>query len=131
VELFFEILIQFLLEVGAQLGIELLAEIGIRSTSKKTGAGRPKNSLLAVFGYILLAAFCGGISMWIYPHHLIQNPTLNAASLILVPLVVGFVMGLRGKYLVRKGKLAIRLDSFSYGFLFALVFGLVRFSLVR
>lgn len=130
-ELIFEILIQFLFEIFGQFIVEILVEFGIRGVFNVTGISRIRNTLLAAIGYIILAAVCGGLSVWILPHQFIQNPALNIAVLILAPVVVGVIMGFRGKYLMKKGKLAIRLDSFSFGFLFALVFGLVRFWLAE
>ncbi len=123
----FEILFQFIFEIFGQLIFELLAEFGIRGVRHATNVEKPKNPALASFGYMILAAIAGGCSLFIFPSHIVKYPSLRIINLLLSPLVVGVFMSLRRKSLIKNGRAALRLDSFVYGFAFALVFGLVRF----
>jgi hypothetical protein len=47
---------------------------------------------------------------------------------VVSPLVVGILMAIRGGWLKRNEKEPIRIDSFFYGYLFALVFAAVRYA---
>jgi len=47
--------------------------------------------------------------------------------LLLLPTVAGLTMAWVGSIRERKGQQRIRLDSFSYGFVFALTMALIRF----
>lgn len=100
VSLFFEILLQFIVEVLGQIVVQLLVESGIKGVSNALGFETPKKAYFAVIGYILLA---------------------------FVPILAGILMSARGRFLIKKQKEPIRIDSFVYGYLFALTFTLVRF----
>lgn len=126
-EVIFEIIFEVILEFLVPTFFELLGELVVREVGKTTGWRRPNSSLLAGLGYIFLAAFGAGLSLVYFPEHFIENSDLRMLTLFVTPIAVGLVMSLRGKFLSKKGKPTIRLDSFSYGFLFALVFGLIRF----
>ena len=52
-------------------------------------------------------------------------------SLILSPLITGSVMSLIGSSVRRHGKKPTRIESFGYGFAFALGMAAVRFFFVR
>jgi hypothetical protein len=120
-EIFFGILV----EIISQTVIEVLADVGIRSAS---GQKRPHvHPLLAILGYAFLAGALAVFSLVFFPHHLIKNPDYRVAGLVISPLVVGILMAIRGGWLKRNEKEPIRIDSFFYGFLFALVFAGVRY----
>ncbi len=126
-EIIFEIAIQILIELFGQIFFEFLAEFGIRGIGHATGIQKPKSPILACFGYVLLAGIASAISLLIFPDHYIRSYEARILNLVATPVAVGFLMSLRGKLLEKKGKSPIRLDSFAYGYLFALVFGLIRF----
>jgi hypothetical protein len=105
----------------------MLAELGIRSVGNSLGIDRPKNFLMSLIGYVILAALAGFISLYIFKHQIIANDNLRILNLIVTPFIAGYLMHLKGKYLISKNKPTIRLDSFWYGYAFALVFGAVRF----
>lgn len=128
-DILLEILLQFVIEIFGQLLFEALAEMVIRIFAKAFGFERPQNNLPAGFGYVALAGVSGYISVAMFPHYFLTHPELRIANLLISPVIVGFLMGLRGRRLMKKQKESIRLDSFAYGFLFAFVFGMVRFWL--
>ena len=126
-ELIFEILLQFIIEIFGQVIFEILAELGIRSISNALGFEKPKNPFLAAFGYIILASISAGISLYFFSIHYVKRSELRLINLIISPLLVGGLMGVRGRFLVKKQKEPIRIDSFFYGYLFAITFALIRF----
>jgi hypothetical protein len=65
--------------------------------------------------------------MCIYPNPFIFRQGLRIANLIITPVVCGLLMAAVGKFKSRRGKEILRLDSFAYGFVFALSMALVRF----
>ena len=118
-EIVFELLIQII--------AELLAEFGIRGTKNALGLEKPKNPFLSTFGYLILASIGAGISLLIFPNHHLDKIEYRILNLVLTPLLIGYVMSVRGKILTQKMKDPIKLDTFAYGYLFALTFGLIRF----
>jgi hypothetical protein len=126
-EIIFEVLLGLLLEILGQGFFELLAEFGIRSLGHSIGLKKPVNPIMATVGYLILASVCGGLSLLIFPKHLIANTNLQLLNLLVTPIILGWIMSKRRNILVLKGKTPIRLDSFAYGFTFALAFGLIRF----
>ena len=78
-EIIFELLIQFLLEMFVQGAFEL----GFRGMlSIFGGFGERKdeerfNPWLAVCGYIFMGAVSGGLSVWLVPMHLLQPPAIQ------------------------------------------------------
>ena len=125
-EFIFEILIQLVGELLLQIVADMLFELGIRSVGRalKRNLASP---VLAAIGYILLGFAAGGISLLILPKHLIQVQWLKFLSLAAVPTAAGMAMSLVGRLRRRQGTELIRLDTFVYGFVFALAMTLIRF----
>lgn len=123
-----ELLLELLIEFFGQLLIELLVEFGLRIPLRKaTGSDKAWNSLLSGGLYVFVAALCAAASLQLFPNHFIKSLTLRQLNLVVAPALVGLIMGYRGKLLESKGQQALRLDSFWFGYLFALVFALIRF----
>lgn len=123
----FELLFAFLVELLPQLFVELLAEFGIRSISSVFTNQKPVNKYFSFFGYVILAALLGYISIAIKPTPFLKNQSLQMVNLIVGPILIGIIMSLKGKMLTRSNKSPIRLDSFIYGFSFALTYSLTRY----
>lgn len=130
-EIIFEVIIQILAETIGQILFELLAEFGIRSISNALGFKKPKNPLLAAFGYIILGGVAAAISLYVFPSHFVKSANLRIVNLVLTPIAVGLFMGIRGKTLLKNHKEPIRIDSFLYGYLFALTFAAIRLFFVQ
>ncbi len=117
-ELIIEVIGEFLL----QIAVEALVELGFHSLADR----KPPNPYLAAFGYAILGAAAGGISLLVFPAHLVSG-ALRLLNLLLTPVAVGLFMCAMGIWRVRKGQAALRIDRFAYGYLFALLFALIRF----
>jgi len=120
-EFLFEILGEFLLQV---LG-EALMEVGLHSLAEPFR--RTPNPWLAAVGYALLGAALGGMSLLVFPDYLVATKSLRVANAALSPIAAGLCMAAIGAWRARRGQAVLRIDRFSYGYLFALAFGLVRF----
>jgi hypothetical protein len=126
-DIIFEFIVSFLTELGGPLIFELLAELGLRSAASALGKDKEIHPIFSLFGYIFLALICSSISIAIHRGHYIKNVNLQYLNLVISPVLIGLIMKYRGKYLHAKDKKTIRLDSFWYGYVFALTFSLVRF----
>jgi hypothetical protein len=121
-EFLFEILGEFLL----QALVEALFELGFHSLAKPFR--RPPNPWLAALGYTIFGAAAGAISLLLFPDHLVPITGWRIINLILTPIAVGLLMAAIGAWRARRGHSLLRIDRFSYGYLFALSLALVRFT---
>jgi hypothetical protein len=129
-EILFEIaavVIQFLGEFLLQMAFEFLAELGMLSVREVFRRPEPMHPALAAIGYCVLGAGAGAASIFFLPASVIQAPSHRLANLLITPLAAGALMAMLGSWRRRRDQETIRLDRFSYGFLFALAMALVRF----
>jgi fluoride ion exporter CrcB/FEX len=112
-----EILLQFVLEGLAQLGLHSLAE----------PFRRPPNPWLAALGYALFGFLAGFISLFIVESHLLREKPFQLLNLLVTPVLVGLAMAQIGAWRARRGDAVLRIDRFAYAYLFALAFAIVRF----
>ena len=120
-EFLFEILGEFVLQfVG-----EALLEMGLHSLAAPFQ--KEPNPWLAAVGYTVFGAALGGLSLLIFPHYLVAVKSLRIANAALSPIAAGLGMAAIGAWREKRGQVVLRIDRFSYGYLFALAFGLVRF----
>lgn len=118
-----EPLFDLLLEFALQLVVELLAEVGLRTT-----AGRQTGPWLAVAGYAVLGALCGMVSLWALPALILRPGEWRWVNLVVTPVAVGFVMAAVGRWRQDRAQRTIRLDRFACGYVFALAMAIVRFA---
>ena len=59
---------------------------------------------------------------------MVKNGALRWVNLVLTPLSVGACMAGIGLWRANRGQRRLRIDRFSYGYLFALSLALVRFA---
>jgi len=123
-ELLFELLIQF---IGEFL-IQSLFEFGFSGLIEPFRRDRPANIYWALFSYLFLGLVGGAISIWLVPDHFIKNEIIQYVNLVLMPIALGFAFEWMGRYSQSSGHVRMVLDRFSYGFIFALTMGLVRFA---
>lgn len=121
-EFIVEILGEFLLQA---LG-EALMELGFHSLAEPFR--KPPNPWLAALGYAIFGALAGGLSLLVFPSHLTPAGLPRLANLLLTPLAVGWCMSAMGAWRSKRGDALLRIDRFSYGYLFALTMALVRFQ---
>jgi len=78
-------------------------------------------------GYTLFGAIVGGLSLLVFPDLLLDDKSHSIANIIITPILGGLMMMSIGLIKRRKHKMIIRLDSFLYGYIFALMMALVRY----
>ena len=122
----FEYLLQFVLEILAQTAFEVLAEFGLRSLTEPFRRSGPSSPVMAAIGYLIYGAIVGALSLLI-PKIFVVSPSLRLANLIITPIACGFLMAWFGRFRSLKGRDTIRLDTFLYGYLFALSMAVVRY----
>jgi len=113
-----EALFEFVVEAVVALVVRLFQEV-----IAKSYAIRPS---LAIPGYFLFGAAFGFLSLLFFPHPLIHPSRIHGISLVISPVLTGLFMSLMGTELRRRGKQSVRIESFGYGFTFALGMALVR-----
>lgn len=88
------------------------------------------NRVLARFMYGLLGMLAGALSLLVLPFRLIrpQRPIgFHGISLLISPIIAGLVLSSVGALMRRWGKKVTPVETFGYGFAFALGMALVRF----
>ncbi|GAA5173357.1 hypothetical protein GCM10025771_00610 [Niveibacterium umoris] len=120
-ELLFEIIGEFLL----QAFFEALAEIGLQALVEPFR--RRPNPYLASFGYAIFGTIAGTISLFVFPTHFVSASIWRIANLVFTPVATGLFMAYVGSLRARRGYPVLRIDRFSYAYLFALCMALVRF----
>lgn len=122
-------LLQVVAELGLQLLLEILVELGMHSRSLNTVPARKQsNPWVAGLGYFLLGALVGMASLWPFPATFIDSEGGRVINLLITPVVAGLIMGALGAWRLRRGQELIRIDRFAYGYVFALGMGLMRFQ---
>jgi len=124
-----EIIFQFIAEILLQIVVEILVEFGFRSFAEPF-RNKP-NAWFAAAGYALFGAIAGGLSLLVFPSSFIGAKSLQLVNLALAPIAAGAAMSLLGAWRLRRDQTLIRLDRFSYGYLFALSMALIRFAFAR
>src|SRR6266446_4686935 len=90
--------------------------------------------ILDLFGDVLLQLLfeavgaAGGLSLFPFPSPLVHPSRRHGISVLVAPAVTGLVMHTLGTIRRRYGGALVRLDTFTYAFLFALGMALVRFQ---
>ena len=120
-----EVLLELLLEFLIQVFGELLFEVGLRSLAEPFR--RPPNPLLAAVGYAIFGSIFGGISLLVLSHRMVSGQVWRWANLLVVPFAVGLCMSLLGRWRVKQGQEVFPIDRFTYGYMFAFFFALLRF----
>ena len=120
----FELLGELLLQAFG----ELIAELIGRSITEPFRRPKPVHPVLATLGYAIFGALAGGISLWLLPSLFIAADWLRALNLAVTPLAAGLMMERLGAWREKRNEATIRLDTFAYGFVFALTMALVRFN---
>ncbi len=125
-----QIIVEVFGELILQLLVELLVETGLRALCDRFDPfqSQKPRPLLSAFGYILLGAAAGALSLWVHPALFITSQAGRLANLIATPIVVGLVMGALGAWREKRGDTVLRIDRFACGLGFALAMALMRFS---
>ena len=119
-----QVFCEFLIQIFGELIAEFIGHC-LKEPFKRP---KPIHPWLAATGYGIFGALVGAISLWMLPSLFISAGWLRIASLIATPLLAGLMMERLGAWREMKGQATIRLDAFSYGFVFALSMAIVRFT---
>ena len=122
-ELLFEAFLQFLAGV--------LLDLLERLLGRELDEAAFKNTLFSTLGYGLLGVSMGWLSLLFFPQHIVRHSHIPGISLLLSPLMTGFMMSLIGSALRRRDKKVTQIESFGYGFAFAMGMALIRFFFVK
>jgi len=122
---------ELLLEVLFQVVLEAIVALIVRSLQNALEQSNRIHPALAAVGHLLLGLAFGFASLLVYPHPLFHPSKFHGVSLLISPLITGLVMSQVGSALRRRGKQSVRIESFGYGFAFALGWALVRFVALK
>ena len=86
---------------------------------------------LTVLFFTLWGIGLGALSILLIPHPFVHPSKLHGISLLFSPVITGLVMGFIGRTVRRRGKSPVPIESFAYGFTFALAFTLIRLFFVH
>ena len=124
-------LLWFLVELLLELVIQFIFEVVVESISHvihKLLGITIRKPLVAATVYAILGAAAGGISLLVIPTLMIQTQWGRWLNLAVTPLLCGLLMACIGSRRARKNEPVLRLDRFSYGWLFAMAMATVRFT---
>jgi hypothetical protein len=122
-----ELLFEFFGEFFLQLFFEALAQAGVHAVRHPDREPRELNRWLVGLGYALLGGLGGALSVWLLPHYLLRAHVARLAYLLIAPIAAGCAMAAVGHWRSRRGLALAGIDRFAFGYVFALVFAIVRF----
>jgi hypothetical protein len=124
-------MVEFLAEVLLEAAFGEMAGLLSRALRRFRVTVRRSNPIVAAVVFSLVGVAFGFLSAWMFPHPLVHTSKLHGISLLFSPVATGLVMAYIGRVWRRRGRTSVRIESFSYGFTFALAMALIRFWLVR
>ena len=124
-------IVEILIEVFFQVAIEAVVALVSRCLRNIFSESKVISPVLAAVGYLLLGVIFGVVSVFVVPHPIIRPSRIHGISLIVSPMITGLIMSQIGVQLRRTGKKTVRIESFAYGFTFALGVAAVRFAFLR
>lgn len=122
-EIFGEFILQFVFEAISQAFLHLFKRPG------RPEPGGAVSAWWAVAGYALLGMACGALSVWLFPHFLLHSHGARLLNLALTPVLAAGAVAWVGQRRSRSGLGMVRLDRFTYAYVFAFAMGAVRFAL--
>jgi hypothetical protein len=120
-------ILRILGELILQMIFEAVGELAIHSVKEPFRRPKPIHPLLAAIGYAIFGALAGGLSVWLFPHLYLEAQGLRIVNLIVTPIAAGGLMAGIGAWRRRRDKEVVRLETFAYGYCFALAMAVVRF----
>ena len=123
--------LEFFLEALFEYLIVALGDLLSRALGEVFTTSKIQDPALAAGGYALFGLILGGLSLLLFPHHLLHPSRFHGISLLVSPAIVGLMMSRTGEILRRWDKKVTQLEDFGYGFVFAFGIALVRFIFVK
>jgi hypothetical protein len=124
-EFILECILNFFGDFLLQLICELVLEFGLRRFAV-TAEPEKCMPMISFFGYGILGLFAGGLSLLLFPHPFVHSSRFHGISLLITPILTGFAMSGVGWLRKKQDKVVLRIDTFSYGFIFAFGIALIR-----
>lgn len=124
-------IVEILAEVLFQVAIEAIIGLITRAIQRLFSETNDVSPIVAAIGYLLLGFLAGALSLLLIPHRLVPPSRIHGISLVVSPLITGMFMSQVGSLLRSKGKRTVQIESFAYGFTFALGVAIVRFAYLR
>ncbi len=125
----FELVLEIVLQLVGELILELVFELSFRALASLFRHGDRR--LGVGLGYAVAGTLLGGVSAVFVKSLLLHDAWMRYTNLAFSPILVGLVMGLLGRARSRRNLDRIPLDTFAFGYLFALCFALARFFLAH
>ena len=128
-----ELLLEAFLEVIAAVALDLASRALLDLSTSITDAIK-ENKILTGFVYGLLGVVAGLLSILVLPHRMIHRDHpigFHGISLLISPIIAGTVLSSVGAVMRRWGKKVTPVETFGYGFAFALGMAVVRFLFAR
>lgn len=121
-------ILDILVEAFFQLALEAIIALFTRSIRNLFAESNMISPILAALGYLLLGLAAGAVTVLLFPHRLVPPSKIRGISLLVSPIITGLIMSQVGTLLRSKGKRAVQIESFVYGFTFALGVAIIRFA---
>jgi len=125
------LILEPLLEALFEFLAAAVADLILRFLRKFFEPPETQNSLLATTSYAVFGVALGGLSLVVFPHRLAHPSRIHGASLIISPVITGALLSWTGALLRKRNKKAMQIESFGYGFVFAVGIALVRFFFAK
>ena len=130
----FEVILAMILEIFGEAILEIfmgaLADVLSRFLRRFFVVSRWMGPIVSGVVFALLGCGAGLFSLAAFPHPVFGGRTFHGASLLISPIAAGLGMSLVGWMVRVRGGRRARIETFRYGFLFALAMAIVRFALV-
>jgi hypothetical protein len=123
---------ELILQIFGELVIQALGQGLLALGFQALGASfrKPASPWLVALGSVLWGLILGGLSLLVFPAHLVPIST-RVVNFVITPILVGFGMVALGKWRSQRSDPVLQIDQFVYGYLLALAFAAIRFQLAR
>jgi hypothetical protein len=131
--LLWEIFGELLLQVLAQLAVELFSRLlrALMLGNSPTAVESRPDPIGLFIMYTVLGGLMGVVSLKLLPQHMIHSTGHRWLNLIVTPLLMGWAMAALGAWQDRHGRNRVGMDKFCNGWGFALALAAVRFGWCR
>lgn len=123
----FGILLEVVGEILIQLAGEITFDVLLRAEDHLFKNARYWRTYINIVTFTGAGVLAGLVSLAIFPHPLFPPTRFHGISLLLSPVATGLVMMGAERSLRRLEHPTSKLESFSYGFLFAFCIAAIRF----
>ena len=126
-----EVFLEIFFEAAFEFAADFLGALILRGVAAIFDTSEFRNPFVACIGYLFLGGVAGGLSLLLFPHPLVHHSRVPGLSVVVSPILAGLGMSLVGTNLRKWNKKAMQIETFGYGFAFALGMALVRFIFTK